>query len=158
MKIRTFSPKPSDIERRWWVVDAEGQTLGRLASVVATRLRGKDKPIYAPHMDCGDFVIVINASRIDVTGRKLEQKQYYRHSGYPGGLKTSTLQQEMEKHPERVIEKAVRGMLPKTALGEHMVKKLKVYAGPEHPHASQQPQPWELTEELTGKVQEKQTA
>ena len=158
MKIRTFSPKASDIERLWWVVDADGQTLGRLASVVATRLRGKDKPIYAPHMDCGDFVVVINASQIDVTGRKLEQKQYYRHSGYPGGLKTTSLQEEMEKHPERVIEKAVRGMLPKTSLGEHMIKKLKVYAGPDHPHASQQPQPWELTEELTGKVQEKQTA
>jgi large subunit ribosomal protein L13 len=150
MNTKTYSPKVSEIERRWWLVNAEGQTLGRLASVVATRLRGKDKPIYAPHMDCGDFVVVINASRIEVTGRKLEQKQYYRHSGYPGGLRTTSLAQEMEKHPERVIEQAVRGMLPKTSLGEHMLKKLKVYAGPEHPHVSQQPQPWELTEDLTG--------
>lgn len=152
MNTKTYSPKASDIERRWWLVNAEGQTLGRLASVLATKLRGKDKPIYAPHMDCGDFVVVINASRIDVTGRKLEQKQYYRHSGYPGGLRTTSLAQEMEKHPERVIEQAVRGMLPKTSLGEHMLKKLKVYAGPEHPHVSQQPQAWELTEDLTGKA------
>jgi len=152
MNTKTYSPKASEIERRWWLVNAEGQTLGRLASVVATKLRGKDKPIYAPHMDCGDFVVVINASRIEVTGRKLEQKQYYRHSGYPGGLRTTSLAQEMEKHPERVIEQAVRGMLPKTSLGEHMIKKLKVYAGPEHPHESQQPQPWQLTESLTGKA------
>ena len=152
MNTKTYSPKASEIERRWWLVDAEGQTLGRLASVVATRLRGKDKPTYAPHMDCGDFVIVVNASRIEVTGRKLEQKQYYHHSGYPGGLRTTNLAKEMEKHPDRVIEQAVRGMLPKTKLGDHMLKKLKVYAGSEHPHASQQPQPWELTESLTGKA------
>ncbi|HEU5317256.1 MAG TPA: 50S ribosomal protein L13 [Chloroflexota bacterium] len=158
MSVKTYSPKASEIERRWWVVDAEGQTLGRLASVVATRLRGKDKPIYAPHMDCGDFVVVVNASRVDVTGRKLEQKRYYSHSGYPGGLRTSSLAQEMEKHPERVIEKAVRGMLPKTSLGDHMIKKLKVYAGPEHPHTSQQPETWQLTEALTGKAQGKESA
>ncbi|MGI8422591.1 MAG: 50S ribosomal protein L13 [Chloroflexota bacterium] len=150
MNTRTYSPKASEIERRWWLVDAEGQTLGRLASVLATKLRGKDKPIYAPHMDCGDFVVVINASRVNVTGRKLEQKKYYRHSGYPGGLTTSSLSDVMEKHPDRVIEKAVRGMLPKTALGDHMIKKLKVYAGAEHPHTSQQPAPWAITEELTG--------
>ena len=152
MNTKTYSPKVSEIERRWWLVDAEGQTLGRLASVVATKLRGKDKPIFAPHMDCGDFVVVINASRIDVTGRKLEQKQYYRHSGYPGGLTATSLAKTMEKYPDRVIEKAVRGMLPKTALGEHIIKKLKVYAGAEHPHTSQQPQPFVLTEELTGKA------
>jgi large subunit ribosomal protein L13 len=152
MNTKTYSPKASEIERHWWLVDAEGQTLGRLASVVATKLRGKDKPIFAPHMDCGDFVVVINASRVDVSGRKLEQKQYYRHSGYPGGLTTTSLGHEMEKHPDRVIEKAVRGMLPKSALGEHIIKKLKVYGGAEHPHASQQPQPFVLTEELTGKA------
>lgn len=152
MNTKTYSPKASEIERRWWLVDAEGQTLGRLASVVATKLRGKDKPTFAPHMDCGDFVVVVNAARVDVSGRKLEQKKYYRHSGYPGGLTTSTLAQEMSKRPDRVIEKAVRGMLPKTALGEHIIKKLKVYSGADHPHESQQPQPFALTEELTGKV------
>ncbi|HET7768212.1 MAG TPA: 50S ribosomal protein L13 [Chloroflexota bacterium] len=152
MNTKTYSPKVSEIERRWWLVDAEGQTLGRLASVVATKLRGKDKPIFAPHMDCGDFVVIVNAEKVDVTGRKLEQKMYYRHSGYPGGLTTTPLAKEMEKHPDRVIEKAVRGMLPKNSLGEHMLKKLKVYAGAEHPHASQQPQPFALTEELTGKA------
>jgi large subunit ribosomal protein L13 len=152
MNTKTYSPKASEIERGWWLVDAEGQTLGRLASVVATKLRGKDKPMFAPHMDCGDFVVVINAAQVDVSGRKLEQKKYYRHSGYPGGLTTSTLAQEMEKRPDRVIEKAVRGMLPKTALGEHIIKKLKVYAGAEHPHQSQQPRPFALTEELTGKA------
>ena len=152
MNTKTYSPKASEIERRWWLVDAQGQTLGRLASVVATKLRGKDKPIFAPHMDCGDFVVVINAEKVDVTGRKLEQKMYYRHSGYPGGLTTTPLAKEIEKHPDRVIEKAVRGMLPKNSLGEHMLKKLKVYAGAEHPHESQQPQPFALTEELTGKA------
>lgn len=150
MNTKTFSPKPADIERRWWVVDAEGQTLGRLASVVAGKLRGKDKPIYAPHVDCGDFVVVVNAARINVTGRKMDQKLYYRHSGYPGGLRSRTLAQELATRPERVIEKAVRGMLPKTSLGEHMIKKLKVYGGPDHPHEAQQPERWELTPELTG--------
>ena len=152
MNTKTYSPKVSEIERRWWLVDAEGQTLGRLASVLATKLRGKDKPIFAPHMDCGDFVVVINADKVDVTGRKLEQKMYYRHSGYPGGLTTTPLAKEMQKHPDRVIEKAVRGMLPKNSWGEHLLKPLKVYAGAEHPHASQQPQPFALTEELTGKA------
>lgn len=152
MNARTYSPKASEIERRWWLVDAEGQTLGRLASVVATKLRGKDKPTFAPHMDCGDFVIVVNAARVDVTGRKMEQKQYYNHSGYPGGLRITSLARQLEKRPERVIEDAVRGMLPKTTLGDHIIRKLKVYPGPEHPHASQQPQAWELTEQLTGKA------
>ncbi len=148
--MKTYTPKASEITRNWWVVDAGGQTLGRLASVVAERLRGKDKPTFAPHMDCGDFVVVVNASQIQVTGRKLETKKYYRHSGYPGGLRETTLQQELAKRPERVIEKAVRGMLPKNALGEHMIKKLKVYGGPDHPHTAQQPQTWELTPEQTG--------
>ena len=150
MNVKTYSPKASEIERSWWVVDAEGQTLGRLASLIATRLRGKDKPTYAPHMDTGDFVVVINASRIQVTGRKLEQKQYYRHSGYPGGMTVTPLAEQLAKYPDRVIEKAVRGMLPKNSLGEHMIKKLKVYAGAEHPHTAQQPQTWEITPELTG--------
>jgi large subunit ribosomal protein L13 len=151
--MKTYSPKASEIERRWWVVDADGQTLGRLASVVAERLRGKDKPLFAPHMDCGDFVVVVNASRIQVTGRKLDQKMYYRHSGYPGGLTTTVLGQELQKRPDRVIEKAVRGMLPKNSLGDQIARKLKVYAGPEHPHGAQQPQTWELTPEVTGATQ-----
>ena len=146
----TYTPKASEIERSWYVVDAEGLTLGRLATEVARILRGKHKPTFAPHMDGGDFVVVVNATRIQVTGRKLEDKMYYRHSGYPGGLRTSSLAQELEKHPTRVIEKAVRGMLPKNTLGDHLIKKLKVYAGPDHPHAAQQPQSWTLTPELTG--------
>jgi large subunit ribosomal protein L13 len=150
MNTKTFSPKASEIERSWWVVDAQGQTLGRLASVVATKLKGKDKPTYATHMDVGDFVIVINASGIQVTGNKLSQKMYYRHSGHPGGLTATPLAKELAAHPERVIEKAVRGMLPKNTLGEHMYKKLKVYPGSHHPHAAQQPQPFALTQELTG--------
>ena len=148
--MKTYSPKASEITRRWWLVDAEGQVLGRLASAVAKRLRGKDKPTYAPHMDTGDFVIVVNADKVQVTGRKLEQKTYYKHSGYPGGFKTSSLAQEMAKHPDRVVERAVRGMLPKNALGEQMFKKLKVYAGPSHPHVAQQPETWTLTPELIG--------
>lgn len=148
--MKTYSPKASEITQRWWVVDAEGQILGRLASAVATRLRGKDKPSFAPHMDTGDFVIVVNAAKVQVTGRKLEQKLYRRHSGHPGGMKVSTLAQELEKHSDRVIEKAVRGMLPKNALGEQIFKKLKVYAGPEHPHSAQQPNTWTLTPELVG--------
>ena len=150
MNAKTYSPKASEIERRWWVVDAEGQTLGRLASLLATRLRGKDKPTYAPHMDTGDFVVVINASRIQVTGRKMELKQYHRHSGYPGGLTSTSLAEELAKRPDRVIEKAVRGMLPKNSLGEHMIKKLKVYAGADHPHTAQQPQTWDITPQMTG--------
>lgn len=148
--MKTYSPKASEIERKWWLVDAQGQTLGRLASVVAERLRGKDKPTFAPHMDCGDFVVVVNASQIQVTGRKLDQKKYYRHSGYPGGLTTTNLAQELARRPDRVIEKAVRGMLPKNSLGEHIIKKLKVYGGSDHPHTAQQPQQWELTPDLTG--------
>ena len=142
--MRTFTAKTEEIERRWFVVDAEGQTLGRLASRIAPILRGKHKPIYTPHVDCGDYVIVINAEKVRVTGRKLDQKFYYRHSGYPGGLKSISLRDQLDKHPERVIEAAVRGMLPKNKLGRRMFKKLKVYAGDAHPHQAQQPKPLEL--------------
>lgn len=142
--MKTFTAKPHEIQRKWFVVDAQGQTLGRLATQVATILRGKHKPIYTPHVDCGDHVIVINANKINVTGQKLDQKIYYRHSGYPGGLKQVTLRRRLQTHPERVIESAVRGMLPKNRLGRKMFKKLKVYAGPDHPHGAQQPKPLDL--------------
>lgn len=142
--MKTYVTKPDDVERNWYVVDAEDETLGRLASRIATILRGKHKPVYSPSVDCGDYVIVVNAEKIAVTGRRMEQKMYYRHSGYPGGLKSLTLRQQLEQHPERVIELAVRGMLPKNKLGRKMFKKLKVYAGPEHPHQAQQPEVLEL--------------
>ena len=138
--MKTFTAKPHEIERKWFVVDAQGQTLGRLATQVATVLRGKHKPIYTPHVDCGDYVIVVNADKIHVTGQKLDDKIYYRHSNYPGGLKQVTLRRQLQTHPERVIEAAVRGMLPKNRLGRKMFKKLKVYAGPDHPHQAQQPE------------------
>lgn len=140
----TYMAKPNEVERKWYVVDAAGQTLGRLASEVAAILRGKHKPQFTPHVDTGDFVIVINASQIVLTGKKLQDKKYYRHSGYPGGLKVTTAQEMLNKRPERMIELAVHGMLPKTRLGEKMKKKLKVYAGSEHPHQAQQPEVWEL--------------
>jgi large subunit ribosomal protein L13 len=142
--VKTSSAKPHEIERKWFVIDAQGQTLGRLATRVATVLRGKHKPIYTPHIDCGDYVIVVNAEKINVTGQKLDQKLYYRHSGYPGGLKQVTLRRQLQTHPERVIEAAVRGMLPKNRLGRKMFKKLKVYDGPDHPHQAQQPEPLDL--------------
>jgi large subunit ribosomal protein L13 len=142
--VKTFSAKPQDIERKWFVVDAQGQTLGRLATRIATVLRGKHKPVYTPHMDCGDYVIVVNADKIHVTGQKLEQKTYYRHSGYPGGLRQVSLRRQLQVHPDRVIEAAVRGMLPKNRLGRKMFKKLKIYAGPTHPHEAQQPTALEL--------------
>jgi len=135
--------KPGEVAREWHVVDAEGQTLGRLATRVAHILRGKHKPQYTPHVDVGDFVIVVNASKVEVTGRKMDQKRYYRASGYPGGLKSETLREKMAKDPEAVIKHAVRGMLPHNPLGRKMFKKLKVYAGPEHPHQAQQPKPIE---------------
>mgnify|MGYP005852626985 CR=1 FL=1 len=144
MKIRTYSPKPDDIQREWFVVDAKDQTLGRLATQVATLLRGKHKPIYAPHADVGDFVIVINADKIRVTGNKLDQKIYYRHSGYPGGIKSRTLRELLNRYPDRVIRLAVRGMLPKNRLGRATIKKLKIYAGDKHPHQAQQPKAYEL--------------
>ncbi len=141
---KTYVTKEKDVQREWHVVDATGQTLGRLATQVAYILRGKHKPIYSSSVDTGDYVIVVNAEKIHVTGRKLDQKIYYRHSGYPGGLKTVTLRNLLQRHPTRVIEHAVRGMLPKNRLGRRMFKKLKVYAGPDHPHAAQRPRPLEL--------------
>ena len=140
----TFTAKTAEIERQWYVVDAENQTLGRLAARIAPILRGKHKPTYTPHLDCGDFVIVINADKVRVTGRKLDQKFYYRYSGYPGGLKSISARDQLAKHPERVVEAAVRGMLPKNSLGRQMFKKLRVYAGDSHPHQAQQPKPLEL--------------
>ena len=142
--MRTFSAKKEEIEREWFVVDAEGQTLGRLATQIATVLKGKHKPIYTPHLDCGDYVIVINADKVRVTGRKMDQKFYYRYSGYPGGLSKISLRDQLARFPERVVQAAVRGMLPKNKLGRQMIKKLKVYAGDEHPHQAQQPKPLEL--------------
>ena len=139
MERRTYSPKPNEVPRGWWIVDAEGKTLGRLASVVAATLRGKTKPAFAPHVDTGDFVIVVNAEKVVVTGKKETQKHYYRHSGYPGGFKATPLKEVRQKHPERIVESAVRGMLPKNVRGEQQFKKLKVYAGPIHPHAAQNP-------------------
>lgn len=141
---RTYVTRPEDVQRDWYVVDASGQVLGRLASKVATIVRGKHKPTFSPSVDVGDYVIVVNADRVRVTGRKLDQKRYYRHSGYPGGLKDVTLRQMMEEQPTKVVELAVRGMLPKNRLGRKMLKKLKVYAGSDHPHKAQQPEPLEL--------------
>jgi large subunit ribosomal protein L13 len=143
--VRTYSPKPNDVQRQWHVIDASGVVLGRLAGHVATLLRGKHKPYFAPHLDTGDHVIVINADKVVLTGKKLEQKRAYRHSGYPGGLRSISYGELMEKNPERVVEKAVKGMLPKTSLGRQMAKKLKVYAGEHHPHEAQQPVPYEIT-------------
>lgn len=144
MRQKTFVTTPSDIERQWWVVDAKGQTLGRLASRIAPILRGKHKPTFAPNLDVGDFVIVINCEKIAVTGNRLDDKRYYRHSGYPGGIRSLTLREMLDKHPDRAIRFAVRGMLPRNALGRQMLKKLKVYAGEEHPHAAQKPVVLEL--------------
>ena len=138
--MKTYMPNPTQVERKWYVVDAEGQTLGRLCSEIANVLRGKNKPIYTPHADCGDYVIVVNAEKIKVTGKKLDQKIYYNHSEYVGGMKETNLKTMLEKHPERVIEHAVKGMLPKGPLGRSMYKKLFVYAGPEHNHQAQQPE------------------
>jgi large subunit ribosomal protein L13 len=144
--MRTYSAKPKEIEQRWYLVDAEGQTLGRLATRIADTLRGKRKPQYTPHVDTGDFVVVVNAEKITVTGNKLEQKLYYRHSGYPGGLRSRTLAEQLERRPTEVIRKAVKGMLPRNRLARRQITKLKVYAGPEHPHAAQNPQPLALDE------------
>ena len=142
--MKTYYAKPGEVQREWLLVDATDMTLGRLASAVAQILRGKNKPTYTPHVDTGDFVIVINADKIKVTGKKVTDKVYYRHTLYPGGLKSETFQEAMAKHPERVIEHAVKGMLPKGTLGRQMGKKLKVYAGPEHPHQAQKPRQIEL--------------
>ena len=142
--MKTYTARAEDIEREWFLVNAEGKTLGRLASEIAQVLRGKHKPIYTPHLDCGDFVIVVNAEKVRVTGRKLDQKMYYRHTGYPGGIKSISLRNQLQKHPERVLQAAVRGMLPKNRLGRKLFKKLKVYAGDSHPHQAQQPKVLEL--------------
>jgi large subunit ribosomal protein L13 len=142
--VKSFTPRPSDIQRGWFVVDAAGQTVGRLATRIATVLRGKHKPTYTPHADMGDHVIVINADKVRFTGNKTEDKVYYRHSGWFGGLKETTAKEVLAKHPERIIESAVRGMLPHTSLGRQMFRKLKVYAAPDHPHAAQQPKPLSL--------------
>jgi large subunit ribosomal protein L13 len=139
--MKTWNAKPADVEREWYVVDAEGQTLGRLATRIADTLRGKRKPTFTPHVDTGDFVVVVNAEKIAVTGNKLQQKLYYRHSGYPGGLRSRPLAAELERRPTEVIRKAVKGMLPRNRLGRAQLGKLKVYAGPEHPHEAQKPQP-----------------
>ena len=139
--MKTYSAKPHEIERSWRLVDAEGRTLGRLATEIADVLRGKDKPAYTPHVDTGDFVIVVNAEKISVTGDKRTAKRYYRHSGYPGGLRSRTLDEMLERRPEEVLRRAVRGMLPKNKLAAAQLRKLKVYAGPEHPHAAQNPAP-----------------
>ncbi|HEY6634766.1 MAG TPA: 50S ribosomal protein L13 [Acidimicrobiia bacterium] len=141
---KTYSPKPGDIERSWHVVDAADLPLGRLASEVAQILRGKHKPMYAPHMDTGDFVVIVNADKVVVTSDKSQSKIYYRHSGYPGGIKAETFDSLIQRRPEAVLERAVKGMLPKNKLGRHMARKLKVYAGPEHPHEAQGPQPLEF--------------
>jgi len=142
MKLqKTFTPRPGDIDRSWWLVDASDLPLGRLASEVATVLRGKHKPTFASHMDMGDFVVVVNAEKIAVTGAKEEGKNYYNHSGYPGGLSRRSFGDLLDKHPERVVEKAIRGMLPRNRLGRAMARKLRVYAGPDHPHGGQDPQP-----------------
>ncbi len=144
--MRTYSPKPADITRQWHVIDATDVVLGRLASQTAILLRGKHKPTFAPHVDVGDFVIIINAEKVALTGAKAEQKKAYRHSGFPGGLKATSYTELLAKNPERAVEKAVRGMLPRTTLGRQQLTKLKVYAGSEHPHAAQQPQPFQITQ------------
>jgi large subunit ribosomal protein L13 len=139
INVKTYVVKESDIEREWFVVDATGQTLGRLASNIAKVLKGKHKAIYSPYLDVGDYVIVVNADKVAVTGRKMEQKMYHRHTGYPGGLRSLTLKDQLERHPTFAVKAAIRGMLPKNRLGRRMLKKLKVYAGSDHPHQAQQP-------------------
>jgi len=142
--MKTYTAKPREIEQAWRLVDADGQILGRLATEIADTLRGKNKPAYTPHVDTGDFVIVVNAEKIHVTGQKLDQKMVYRHSGFPGGLRTRTLREQLERRPTEVIRKAVKGMLPKNTLGRQMFRKLHVFAGAEHPHTAQQPKTLQL--------------
>jgi large subunit ribosomal protein L13 len=139
--MKTWNAKPGEVERNWYLVDADGKTLGRLATQIADTLRGKRKPQYTPHVDTGDFVVVVNAEKIAVTGKKLDEKLYYRHSGYPGALKSRPLREELERRPTEVLRTAVRGMLPRTRLGRAQLTKLKIYAGPEHPHTAQDPKP-----------------
>jgi large subunit ribosomal protein L13 len=140
--MKTYSARPAEIERRWLVVDAEGKTLGRLATQVAMVLRGKHKPTYTPHMDTGDHVVVINAAKVVLTGRKAQDKKYFHHTMYPGGASWTSIVVMMQKHPERVVQRAIQGMMPRTKLGRAMMRKLKVYAGAEHPHVAQQPEAW----------------
>jgi large subunit ribosomal protein L13 len=142
--MKTYVATPTTRERNWLVVDATGRTLGRLATQIADALRGKRKPAYTPHIDVGDFVVVVNAEKISVTGNKRAEKRYYRHSGYPGGLRSRTLDEMLERRPEEVVRLAVKGMLPRTRLGRAQLRKLKVYAGPDHPHAAQKPEPMEV--------------
>jgi large subunit ribosomal protein L13 len=144
--VRTYTPKPGDVERQWYVIDASDVVLGRLASQVATLLRGKHKPVFAPHVDTGDFVIVVNAGKVALTGAKAEQKKAYRHSGYPGGLTATSYTELLATNPRRAVEKAVKGMLPHNKLARQQITKLKVYAGPEHPHQAQQPIPFEISQ------------
>ena len=142
--MKTYSAKPGEVSRDWYVVDAEGKTLGRLATQIADTLRGKNKAVYTPHVDTGDFVVVVNAEKIAVTGQKLDQKMYYRHSGYPGGLRSRTLREQLDRRPTEVIRKAVKGMLPRNRLARAQMRKLKIYAGPEHPHEAQSQQEFEV--------------
>jgi large subunit ribosomal protein L13 len=142
--MKSYMARPLEVERRWYVVDAEGQTLGRLATEIARLLRGKNKPQYTPHVDTGDFVVVVNAEKVVVTGKKAEQKVYRRHSGYPGGLKETSYEQMMERRPTEILRRAVKGMMPKNRLARQQLRKLKIYAGPEHPHAAQNPQRLEV--------------
>ncbi|MGH3105739.1 MAG: 50S ribosomal protein L13 [Rubrobacteraceae bacterium] len=142
--MKSYMARPLEVERKWYVVDAEGQTLGRLATEIARILRGKNKPQYTPHVDTGDFVVVVNAEKVVVTGKKAEQKVYRRHSGYPGGLKETSYEQMMERRPTEILRRAVKGMMPKNRLARQQLRKLKIYAGPEHPHAAQNPQPYEV--------------
>jgi large subunit ribosomal protein L13 len=142
--MKTYNAKPGDVAREWYLVDAEGKTLGRLATQIADTLRGKRKPQYTPHVDTGDFVVVVNADKIAVTGNKLDQKRYYRHSGYPGGLRSRTLREQLQRRPTEVLRGAVKGMLPKNRLARRQLTKLKIYAGPEHPHTAQNPRPLDL--------------
>ncbi len=142
---KTFIPKADEVDKKWWLIDAQGQVLGRLATTVARLLRGKDRPEFTPFIDTGDFVVVVNAEKIKVTGRKLDEKIYYSHSGYPGGLRARTLRELLARKPEEVIRHAVWGMMPKNRLGRKLIKKLKVYRGPNHPHEAQQPEPYVLT-------------
>ena len=142
--MKSYMARPREVERKWRLIDAEGQTLGRLATEIARFLRGKDKPQYTPHVDTGDFVVVVNAEKVVVTGRKAEQKVYYRHSGYPGGLKETSYEEMLERKPTEILRRAVKGMMPKTRLGRQQLKKLKIYAGPEHPHEAQRPESYEV--------------
>ena len=142
--MKSYMARPRTVERKWYLIDAKGQTLGRLATEISRLLRGKDKPQYTPHVDTGDFVVVVNAEKVVVTGKKAEQKVYYRHSGYPGGLKETSYEVMLERKPTEILRRAVRGMMPRTRLGRQQFRKLKIYAGPEHPHEAQNPQPYEV--------------